>query len=196
MANADALLAQEQLVEQSETVNLGSGADYRDGWVNLDYNDHYDPDIVHDLNDGWPFPDNSFDHVLASHIFEHLDDLTVQFAEAGRVLRPGGTLEVRYPTGENAKTDPTHTHHLTYDSALWFARNWREYSDDYQLDPSAPFDLIGRDLNMDVHGPLGWTKPLLDYYLNRWETGVWATGWPCSSGEVIATYRRLEDDNQ
>lgn len=177
-------------------LNLGSGEDYRHGdWENLDYNDRYNPDWVHDLNepDGWPFPDVTFEYVLASHVFEHLDDLAFQFAEAARVLKPGGTLEVRYPTGENAKTDPTHTHKLTYDSALWFAQNWREYSDDYQLDPSAPFDLVERDLNVVVHGPLRVTARLLDYLLRNREPGVWATAWPSSSGEVIATYTRLED---
>lgn len=185
-------------VEQSyaSRLNIGSGEDYREGgWENLDYNDRYDPDWVHDLNDpaGWPFPDATFEYVLASHVFEHLGDIHFQFAEAARVLKPGGTLEVRYPTGENAKTDPTHTQYLTYDSALWYAQNWREYSDDYQIDPDVPFDLVNRDLDLVVHGPLRWTRKVLDYYLDKWKIGVWATGWPCTSGEVTATYQRLED---
>jgi 2-polyprenyl-6-hydroxyphenyl methylase/3-demethylubiquinone-9 3-methyltransferase len=39
-----------------------------------------------------PFPDDSFDVVVAGEIFEHVEDLGAVVAEAARVLRPGGTL--------------------------------------------------------------------------------------------------------
>ena len=37
-----------------------------------------------------PFPDGSFDAVVACLVFEHIDDVDDAIAEVGRVLRPGG----------------------------------------------------------------------------------------------------------
>ena len=37
----------------------------------------------------WPYPDGSFDHVLACGLFHFLGDLTPFFAEAARLLRDG-----------------------------------------------------------------------------------------------------------
>lgn len=181
----------EQLAQQYDRVNLGSGEDYKADWLNVDYNDRYDPDIVHDLNEPWPFPEAAFDYILASHVFEHLDDPFFQFAEAARVLRDGGRLEVRVPIGVNARTDLTHQHEWTYDSPLQFDQEWDDKADDYQFDPDVPFVLTNRDVSMVMHGPLKPFSPLLQR-MARTMPGVWTSGWPCSSGELVAEYRRLE----
>jgi SAM-dependent methyltransferase len=44
-----------------------------------------------------PFPDASFDRVLASEVLEHIVDDRTAFAELARVLRPGGSLAVTIP---------------------------------------------------------------------------------------------------
>jgi len=44
-----------------------------------------------------PFPDGTFDRVVAAEVLEHLDDDTTAMAELARVLRPGGTLAVTVP---------------------------------------------------------------------------------------------------
>jgi SAM-dependent methyltransferase len=44
-----------------------------------------------------PFADESFDLVTANMVVEHLDDPTTQFAEIGRVLRPGGVFLFHTP---------------------------------------------------------------------------------------------------
>jgi malonyl-CoA O-methyltransferase len=46
--------------------------------------------LVHDLHERLPFPDGSFDVVVSGLVLEHLHDLGPFFAEARRVLRPGG----------------------------------------------------------------------------------------------------------
>jgi ubiquinone/menaquinone biosynthesis C-methylase UbiE len=46
-----------------------------------------------------PFPDGSFDKVVAADVTEHLDDATLRgmLAECRRVLVPGGTLSIHTP---------------------------------------------------------------------------------------------------
>lgn len=44
-----------------------------------------------------PFPDRTFDHVIASEILEHVDDDLGALAELVRVLRPGGSLAATVP---------------------------------------------------------------------------------------------------
>lgn len=41
-----------------------------------------------------PFPDEAFDAVTATQVYEYVDDVPVALAEARRVLRPGGRLFV------------------------------------------------------------------------------------------------------
>ena len=44
-----------------------------------------------------PFADGSFDRVVASEVFEHVDDDALAAAEVARVLRPGGVAAVTVP---------------------------------------------------------------------------------------------------
>ncbi|WP_223757319.1 class I SAM-dependent methyltransferase [Myxococcus sp. RHSTA-1-4] len=46
--------------------------------------------IQHDLRQRWPTPDEAHDAVVCNLVLEHIDDLSFIFAEAKRVLRPGG----------------------------------------------------------------------------------------------------------
>jgi SAM-dependent methyltransferase len=44
-----------------------------------------------------PFPDASFDRVIASEVLEHIPDDALAMAELSRVLRPDGTMAVTVP---------------------------------------------------------------------------------------------------
>nr|WP_205864160.1 class I SAM-dependent methyltransferase [Planosporangium mesophilum] len=44
-----------------------------------------------------PFPDHSFDRIIASEVLEHIPDDTAAMAELTRVLRPGGLAAVTVP---------------------------------------------------------------------------------------------------
>ena len=102
-------------------LNIGCGFNKMigDGWVNVDAFDVCKPDIVHDLNEiPWPFLDKSVDHILARHVFEHLVDWWGAFNECARVLKVGGTLDMRVPhdSSSTAMGYRDHLHVFTPDS--------------------------------------------------------------------------------
>jgi SAM-dependent methyltransferase len=45
-----------------------------------------------------PFPDNTFDRIIAAEVMEHIPDDEVAAAELARVLKPGGTIAVSVPS--------------------------------------------------------------------------------------------------
>ncbi|MFQ5460397.1 MAG: methyltransferase domain-containing protein [Anaerolineae bacterium] len=54
-------------------------------------------DLTTDLNRGLPLPDGAFDTVLATDVFEHIATPRTLWADAARVLAPGGKLLVGVP---------------------------------------------------------------------------------------------------
>ena len=73
-----------------------------------------------DLDEPLPFDEAGFDVVVAGELLEHLRDPRRLVAEAGRVLRPGGTFvasvpnayrlknRLRFLAGRKPEDDPTH----------------------------------------------------------------------------------------
>ena len=94
------------------TLNLGCGNRPLLGAHNHDRRKHAPfVDTAHDLNQvPWPWPDGTFERVVAEDVLEHLDDVVGFMDEAHRILKPGGLLRVRVPhyRSENAAIDPTH----------------------------------------------------------------------------------------
>lgn len=90
-------------------LNLGCGADKKEGYVNIDVNPLVNPDVVHDLNKlPYPFPDNTFDQIEAFHILEHLDKPFVIMKELHRILKPGGRLHIKVPHFSRGLTHSEH----------------------------------------------------------------------------------------
>lgn len=48
--------------------------------------------VRHDVRTPWPIGDATTDLIVVTLVLEHVEDLPPVFAEAARVLRPGGTL--------------------------------------------------------------------------------------------------------
>ena len=59
-----------------------------------------------DVEKTFPFPDGSFDTILAFHLLEHVFDAHMVAAETHRVLRPGGRLLVATPFLYEYHADP------------------------------------------------------------------------------------------
>jgi len=97
-------------------LDLGSGAFKCPGAISVDWNKEVNPDIVHDLNVfPYPFDDNEFDLVYASHILEHLDDPVKVLEEIWRILKPSGKLILKVPhfSCRTAYGNPEHKHYFS-----------------------------------------------------------------------------------
>ena len=87
--------------EKMKKLNLGCGADYREGWVNADFTDSSEVKIDRKM-DFTKLPlkiqNEEFDYIFSSHTLEHLSGtLTPLMIELWRGLTPGGILEIRVP---------------------------------------------------------------------------------------------------
>ena len=91
-------------------LNLGCGKIKKEGFINLDIDEKFNPEIVRDLKRGLPFSNDTFDLIHAEHILEHFDgeDFIFIMGEIHRVLKPNGVAEIELPDGRNAIIDPNH----------------------------------------------------------------------------------------
>jgi len=80
-------------------LNLGCGDRYHPNWTNINFSSTNEGVISHDLRQGIPFPDRSFDVVYHSHVLEHFpkSEASKFLKECTRVLRPQGVLRIVVP---------------------------------------------------------------------------------------------------
>ncbi len=95
----------------SKVLDVGCGETKKVPWaVGIDRVKTAAADVVHDLDVfPWPFPDNSFDGVVAAHVVEHVADVLKLFDELHRICRAGAQVRVATPhyTSPDAFADPT-----------------------------------------------------------------------------------------
>jgi len=101
-------------------LNLGSGKDYRPGYVNVDCSEIWGPDIVLDLETphwGQALSDSlrapiwgRVSEILAYDLLEHIVNLTAMMGICRNALAPGAVMriQVRYDLSYGAWQDPTH----------------------------------------------------------------------------------------
>lgn len=102
-------------------LDIGGGIDGRKGYETVDMEGS---DIICDLNDGIPVPDNSVGVINASHVLEHLKDPLKSMTEIHRVLADGGWAFIDVPStdGRGAWQDPTHISYWNQNSFLYYTR--------------------------------------------------------------------------
>ena len=102
-------------------VDLGGGISPKSGYLTID---KQDSDIISDLNDGIPLPDNSVGVINASHILAQLRDPIKSMSEIHRVLVHGGWAMIDVPStdGRGAWQDPTHVSYWN-EHSFWYYTN-------------------------------------------------------------------------
>ena len=90
------------LLKGRDKLNCGSGQrpfDPAQGWINLDTNSKWNPDVVGDWNNLGRFADSSMGLVLSWHSLEHVGcgEADGFIREAYRILKPDGKLIVVVP---------------------------------------------------------------------------------------------------
>ncbi len=109
--------------QKKDVLHLGCGHNLIAGAVNVDVRAGVGADVVHDLNQRpWPFPDNRFAAVIATHVIEHLHDTVAVMEEIHRVCRHGATVKIVTPhfSSPSAFTDPSHCRYFGYYSFHFF----------------------------------------------------------------------------
>lgn len=83
-------------------LHLGCGPDKRAGWVNVDVNPQFEPDLVADAHALPALDDRSCEVIESCHLFEHLTFTQARGAlrEWRRLLAPGGELRLELPNLE------------------------------------------------------------------------------------------------
>ena len=127
---------------QPTRINLGSGKDYKPGWLNIDVLDRAQPDLVLDLGQpvSWPvrvttpyggplcLQAGGADLIYANNVLEHVPDLPELMGNCLNLLKIGGKflLEVPYEHAATAWQDPTHLRALNEKSWLYYT-DWFWY---------------------------------------------------------------------
>jgi predicted SAM-dependent methyltransferase len=83
-------------------LDIGCGPNKEQGFIGIDSKQYPGVDFVHDIETyPWPFPDNSFTLLSASHYIAHINPLNTGFIrfmnECWRVLKPGGQFRIVTP---------------------------------------------------------------------------------------------------
>jgi SAM-dependent methyltransferase len=127
---------------QPTRINLGSGKDYKSGWLNLDVLDRTEPDLVLDLAGDVALPfearsptvgavrleAGSVSVINANNVLEHVPDLPALMTRCLALLKTGGEMHVEVPF-EGAPTawqDPTHVRAMNQNSWLYYT-DWFWY---------------------------------------------------------------------
>lgn len=86
-------------MEKLPYINLGCGFTFNDSWVNVDFISTGKDVIAHNLTQGIPFKDYSFQAAYHSHVLEHFTKTDAEkfISECYRILQSGGILRIAIP---------------------------------------------------------------------------------------------------
>lgn len=134
--------AKAQQIWQPTQMNLGSGKDYKIGWLNIDILERTQPDLVLDLSKETTFPiaartlgggnilleENGLETIYANNVLEHVPDLPCLMTNLLGLLKEDGVieLEVPYEKSMTAWQDPTHLRAMNLNSWVYYT-SWFWY---------------------------------------------------------------------
>jgi hypothetical protein len=127
---------------QPRRIHIGSGKDYRPGWLNIDILPAAEPDVLLDLAQPvqWPLQFDSPTHgpvrlnagsiqtIHASNVLEHVGDLPQMMRNCLDLLTLQGEMhiEVPYEHAPTAWQDPTHVRAINENSWIYYT-DWFWY---------------------------------------------------------------------
>ncbi len=111
--------------------NLGCGTDKREGYVNVDKYEVFNPDKIIDLEKfPWDIKDNSASEIILNHVLEHIGETTNCFfhimKELYRVSKPLAKIHINvpHPYSYNFIIDPTHVRKITEETLFMFSKKY------------------------------------------------------------------------
>lgn len=141
-------------------LNLGSGKDLRDDYVNLDRADLKELSnyfkgmyVKHDLRKfPYPFKDNYFDEIISLGVIELIDaDFIKIMEELWRISKMKGIIKIRGPVfpAMCSAQDPLTRKFLTWNTFEYFNEHWKHYT-------KARFKTIKREYIYSLNPKLKW----------------------------------------
>jgi len=171
----DGVIAKPSKSFHFKKINLGSGKDYRHGYLNIDLRDDVSPDILFDLSEKISFPiqcqsniygavtvnENQIDEIIANDVLEHVPNLETLMGNCLRLLNIGGKfiINVPYDLSYGAWQDPTHIRAFNQNSWLYYTDwfwylGWFNHKFDLvelKFNPSqSGYELIKKNINQEV----------------------------------------------
>lgn len=110
-------------------LDLGCGLRKPEGFVGVDNYPWSEVDVIADLNETFPFPDNSVDEVRAHDVIEHLPDKIHTMNEIWRICKSNAVVDINVPStdGRGAFQDPTHTSFWNINSFKYYCVEFPAY---------------------------------------------------------------------
>lgn len=175
-------------------LELGGGRDPATDGVNVDLAPVAGVDVLADVTEPWPFDPDTFDHIEAHHVLEHLshDDLPTVFSQVAEALVPGGEFVAEVPLAHSrsAKNDPTHR-------STWYWRTPMYYTDDdelsYEVGLDAGLTLVDRTIRLFLTSGEWYARPpswLLKQWSMRNESLIELVKLPYVTGVMEFTMRK------
>lgn len=180
---------------QYPILNLGCGTSQDDDAWNVDAIPAVDPDEVVDLDEyPWPWPDETYQSIRASHVLEHLADMPGALEECARLLCPGGYLVAKLPMGVNAIADPDHTWGVDgRPGKPWTWQTPEFYCGKRHWDRNVGLEVETKHVDMHCHlnGVAGaWKRARWERQLRTHGPGEWCFSLSCMSGEFTVVFRK------
>lgn len=105
-------------------INLGCGNKKIDGFIGIDKFPCDAVNIIADIENRLPLEDNSVSEIYMDNVIEHIKDIPALMSEVHRVSKNNALLTIITPHYSSISSwrDPTHIHHLAYDSMNHFEK--------------------------------------------------------------------------
>lgn len=127
-------------------LDIGCGIHKIPGTIGIDRVKTECTDIVHDISEGIPYPDNSVDVIYLNQVLEHIPNTLYLMEEVYRVLVPNGLVHIEVPhyTSTCAFMDITHYRYFSIHSMDYFTEE-----NGYNFYSKARFKIVHKEFRVN-----------------------------------------------